>query len=107
MRRASRAQFRSQYAYNVITEFYEMDVESLHNALLGRPWLHMMKAVLSIYHQLVRYPIPTRTADIKGDQAATRIISVVAQKKSGWKPKAARTVPEENLFREEAEANCY
>ena len=38
---------------NVITEFYVVDVESLHNAILGRPWLHMLKTVSSTYHQLV------------------------------------------------------
>jgi len=40
--------------YNVITEFYVVDVESPHNVILGRLWLHMMKVVLSTYHQLVR-----------------------------------------------------
>jgi len=33
--------------YNVITEFYMVDVESPRNTILGRPWLHMMKAVSS------------------------------------------------------------
>jgi len=36
--------------YNVITEFYVVDVESSHNVILERPWIHMMKAVLSTYH---------------------------------------------------------
>ena len=33
------------YPY-VITEFYVIDVESPHNAVIGRPWIHMMKVVL-------------------------------------------------------------
>jgi len=69
--------------YNVITEFYLVDVESLHNTTLRRPWLYMMKFVPSTYHQLVWYPTPTGTTDIRGDEAAAKTISVVAQKKSG------------------------
>ena len=84
--------------YNVITEFYVVDVESSHDAILGRPWLHMIEDVPSTYHQLVRYPTLTGTIDIRGDQAATRTISAVAQKKSGWKSKTANAVPEESLL---------
>ena len=39
--------------YNIITKFYMVDVESPYNAILGKPWLHMMKVVPSTYHQLV------------------------------------------------------
>ena len=35
--------------------------------------------------------------DIRGDQAAARTISVITQKKSGWKSKTAKAVPEEDL----------
>ena len=77
--------------YNVITEFYVVDVES-HNAILGRPWLHMMKVVPSTYHQLVRYPTSTGTTDIRGDQATSITISAIARKKSGWRPKTAKAV---------------
>ena len=56
-----------------------------------------MKVVPSAYHQLVWYPTPIGTIDIKGDQAATRAISVVAHKRSGWKPKTAKAAPEESL----------
>ena len=66
-----------------------------HNAILARPWLYMMKDVPSTYHQIVRYPTLTGTADIRGDQAGARTILSVAQKRSGWKPKTARAVPEE------------
>jgi len=42
-------------------------------------------------------PYSDGMADIRGDQAATRIISVIAQKKSGWKSKIAKAVSEESL----------
>ena len=45
--------------YNIIMEFYMVDVESPHNAILERLWHHMMKLVPSTYHQLVWYPSPT------------------------------------------------
>ena len=47
----------------------------------------MMKPIPSTYHKLVRYPTPTRTTDIRGDQAATRTILAVTQKISWWKLK--------------------
>ena len=53
--------------YNIITKFYVVDVKSSHNTILGRSWLHVMKVVTSTYHQMVWYPTPTRTADIRGD----------------------------------------
>ena len=40
--------------YNVITEFYVVDVESPQKAIFWRLWLHVMKAKPFTYHQLVR-----------------------------------------------------
>ena len=51
--------------YNVIT-ILRGGCASIHNAILGRPWLHMIKVVLS--NQLLQYPTPTGMADIRGDQ---------------------------------------
>ena len=59
--------------YNIIVEFFIIDIESPHVMILGRPWIHMMKAVPSSYHQLLRYSTPTETADIRGDQAESLI----------------------------------
>jgi hypothetical protein len=73
--------------YNIITDFYVMDVPSPHNAILGRPWIHMMRAVPSTYHQLLRYPTKEGTADIRGDQLMSRTCAAVAKKKSGWTKK--------------------
>ena len=64
--------------YNVITEFYMVDMEFPHNAILRRPWFHMMRAVLSTYNQLVQYLTLIGTINIRGDQAATKIISTAA-----------------------------
>jgi len=56
----------------------------------------MMKVVLFTYHQLVWYPTPAGTVDIR-DQVAARTIFVVAQNKSGWKLRTTKAVPEESL----------
>ena len=36
--------------YNVITEFYVVDIESPRNKILRRSWLYIMKVVQSTYH---------------------------------------------------------
>ena len=74
-----------------------VDVESPPNAILRRPWLHMVKVVSFIYHQLVQCPTPTGTANIRGNQAMSRTISAIARKKSKWKPKITKTVSDEDL----------
>ena len=68
-------------------------MESSHNTILRRPWLHMMKFIPSTYHQLVRYLTPTGTTDIRGDKAMSKTISAIASKKSGWRPKTAKIAP--------------
>lgn len=70
--------------YNIITHFYVLDVGSPHNVILGRLWIHLMRAITSTYHQLVRYPTPDGPADIRGDQGASRSCAAIALKKTGW-----------------------
>ena len=36
--------------YNIITEFYVINMGFPYNAILRRPWIHIMKAILSSYH---------------------------------------------------------
>ena len=74
--------------YNVITDFYVMDVPSPHNAILGRPWIHMMRVITSTYHQLLCYPTREGTMDIRGDQLMSRTCAAMAKKKSGWTKKS-------------------
>jgi len=80
---------------NVIMEFNILDVPSPYNASLGRPWIHMMRAVSFTYHQLLKYPTPFGTANIKGDQAMARTVVAVVQKRSGWMKKATGVDPNE------------
>ena len=48
--------------YNNIMEFCILDVES-YNAILERPWIHMMREILSTHHQLMKYPTPSGLAN--------------------------------------------
>ena len=43
-----------------------------YNAILGRAWLHTMKAVLSTYHQTISYLIAFGKVDLQGSQLAAR-----------------------------------
>ncbi|XP_058208218.1 uncharacterized protein LOC131321231 [Rhododendron vialii] len=54
-------------------EFVVVDAPSPYNAILGRNWLHSIKAVASTYHQLVRYiGAHGRQEDLLGDQLQAR-----------------------------------
>ncbi|KAL1206369.1 hypothetical protein V5N11_025864 [Cardamine amara subsp. amara] len=43
------------------------------HAILGRPWIHTMKAVASTYHQCIKFPSPNGIQTIRGCQSASRI----------------------------------
>ena len=50
----------------------------------------MMKVVPSSYHQLLQSPTLSETADIRGNQAMSWGIAIIAQKKSVWMAKNTR-----------------
>ena len=66
--------------YNVIMEFIILDVPSPYNVVLGRSGIHMMRAVSSTHHQLLKYPMPSGTANIRGDQTMARTVVTVDKK---------------------------
>ena len=43
-----------------------------YNAIVGRTWLHSMKAVPSTYHQFISYLIASGQVDLQGSQLAAR-----------------------------------
>ena len=43
-----------------------------YNAILGRTWLHAMKAIPSTYHQTISYLIASGQVDLQGSQLAAR-----------------------------------
>jgi len=42
-----------------------MDIHPLYNMLLGRPWIHVTKAVVSFLHQQVKFIINENLVTIK------------------------------------------
>ncbi|KAH6772287.1 hypothetical protein C2S51_010691 [Perilla frutescens var. frutescens] len=57
---------------NLHTKFQIIDAPSTYNVILGRPWIHELKAVLSTYHQVIRFPTPWGIRQIRGEQITSR-----------------------------------
>ncbi|XP_050263876.1 uncharacterized protein LOC126708098 [Quercus robur] len=62
----------------VEVDFIVVDVFSPYTAIMGRPWLHTLKAVSSTLHQKVKYPSGDQVLEIVGSQAAARQCLVAA-----------------------------
>ena len=43
---------------NLLTKYVVLDGDSTYNIILGRPWIHDLKAVPSTYHQVIKFPTP-------------------------------------------------
>ncbi|XP_059287609.1 uncharacterized protein LOC132040940 [Lycium ferocissimum] len=50
------------------TKFYVIDGEMRYNALLGRPWLHIMRVVPSTLHQMLKFPTSEGVKIIHGEK---------------------------------------
>ncbi|XP_038698571.1 uncharacterized protein LOC119996119 [Tripterygium wilfordii] len=57
---------------NLNTNFVVLKGSSPYNIILGRPWIHEMKAIPSTYHQLIRFPTKWGVKEIRGEQLASR-----------------------------------
>jgi hypothetical protein len=64
------------------TEFWVLNSYSPYNAILGRPWLHKMRAVPSTLHQRLRFPTLEGIMEVRGDQVIAKqcLIAVAHQK---------------------------
>ena len=51
----------------VMVDFLVIDQPSAFNIVLGRPSLRELKAITSIYHLLMKFPMPHRVGEVKGD----------------------------------------
>jgi hypothetical protein len=54
---------------------------SPYNAIMGRDWLHRMKAVPSTLHQKLRFPTAEGIMELNGDQVAAKQCVLTATKK--------------------------
>ena len=55
-----------QVLFSVVEDF------GPYNAIVGRTWLHAMKAIPSTYHQTIRYLTACGQVDLQGSQLAAR-----------------------------------
>ncbi|CAA7041859.1 unnamed protein product [Microthlaspi erraticum] len=55
-----------------IVKFIVMDKPGIYNAIFGTPWLHNMKAVISTFHQCVKFPTPSGIFTLRGNERVTR-----------------------------------
>jgi len=53
-------------------EFIIMNEQSTYNAILGRPWIHELKARPSTYDQATRFSLTEGIMEVIGNQATTR-----------------------------------
>ena len=51
---------------NKMTTFLVLDCPSAYNIILGRLWIHAIKAIPSTYHQRVRFPTKRGIREIRG-----------------------------------------
>ena len=57
---------------NLNVNFTVLDSLSAYNMILGRPWIHKMRALPSTFHQVVSFPNKWGIKEIKGEQAISR-----------------------------------
>ncbi|KAK0575845.1 hypothetical protein LWI29_008097 [Acer saccharum] len=66
---------------NLYINFLVLECQSLYNAILGRPWIHELKAIPSTYHQMIKFPTKWGVKEIKGEQRVDREYYQNAMKK--------------------------
>ena len=52
--------------------FLIVDAPSAYNVLLGRPYLNAIKAILSAYHMVIKFPTINGVGMVRGDQRVAR-----------------------------------
>jgi hypothetical protein len=57
---------------NLQTEFIVVQAPSPYNAIMGKSWLHKIRAIPSTLHQKLRFPPKDDVVEINGDQVAAK-----------------------------------
>nr|XP_016503720.1 PREDICTED: uncharacterized protein LOC107821784 [Nicotiana tabacum] len=61
------------------TTFHIMNQETAYNAIIGRPWIHAMRAVPSSFYQVIKVPTPWGIFSIRGEPRTTQECYRIAQ----------------------------
>lgn len=59
--------------------FQVLDIPLAYNIFLGRPWIHDMKVVPSMYHQCIKFPFNGADIVILGDNSMSSNTLTVAK----------------------------
>lgn len=59
------------------TKFHVIKGDMRYNALLGRPWIHNMRAVPSTLHQMMKFPTSDGIKTVNGEQHVAKEMFVV------------------------------
>ncbi|KAG7564136.1 Aspartic peptidase domain superfamily [Arabidopsis suecica] len=63
-----------------IIDFSVTDQPTINNAIMGTPWLNLMRAVASTYHLCLKFPTPNGVKTIWGSQKNSRMCFMAAHK---------------------------
>jgi hypothetical protein len=77
---------------NLQTEFIVIHGSSPYNAIMGRDWLHRMRAVPSTLHQKLRFPTEDGIMEVNGDQVAAKQCVLAAINRKGPEDKHSTKV---------------
>ncbi|XP_059289790.1 uncharacterized protein LOC132043309 [Lycium ferocissimum] len=61
------------------TKFYVTEGDMEYNALLGRPWIHLVRAVPSTMQQMLKFPTPKGIKTVCGEQQAAKEMFAVEE----------------------------
>ncbi|XP_070010294.1 uncharacterized protein [Nicotiana sylvestris] len=53
-------------------KFHVIEGDMRYNALLRRPWIHNIRAVSSMLHQILKFPTPEGVKTVYGEQTAAK-----------------------------------
>ncbi|KAL8148773.1 hypothetical protein AgCh_005948 [Apium graveolens] len=53
-------------------DFKVLDQDSVHNVLVGRPWLRAFRVITSIHHLMIKFPTPNGVGSLRGSQYESR-----------------------------------
>jgi hypothetical protein len=70
---------------NLQTEFIVLKASSPYNAIMGRNWLHRMRAIPSTLHQKLRFPTKDGIMELNGDQVTAKQCVLAAVKRKDIK----------------------
>nr|XP_016437581.1 PREDICTED: uncharacterized protein LOC107763605 [Nicotiana tabacum] len=61
------------------TTFHVMNLETAYNAIIGRLWIHAMRAVPSSFYQVIKFPTPWGVFSIRGEPRTAQEYYKIAQ----------------------------